>query len=45
MNLFTSHTSISATNGKFGERKFSIEMSRVYPRPRIISVKSDKQRT
>lgn len=39
-NLFTSHTRISATRGKFGFRKFVNEMIREYPKTRMISVKS-----
>ncbi len=37
---FTSQMRTSATRGKFGDLKFSMEMRRGYPRARIISVKS-----
>lgn len=43
-NRFTSHINISATNWKFGLRKFSMEIRRVYPRALIISVKSANTR-
>lgn len=38
--LFTSHFNTSATNGKLGFLKFSMDMRRTYPSPLIISVKS-----
>ena len=39
-NLFTNQIRISATKVKFGDLKFSMDISRGYPRARIISVKS-----
>ena len=41
--LSTSHFKTSATSGKFGERKFSMEINLGYPRALIISVKSAEQ--
>lgn len=38
--LLTSHCNISFTKGKFGNLKFSNEMSLGYPKARIISVKA-----
>ena len=37
---FTSHIRTSATRGKFGDLKFSIDINLGYPKARIISVKS-----
>lgn len=38
--LLTSHCNISVTKGKFGNLKFSNEMSLGYPKALIISVKA-----
>ncbi len=43
-HLLISHAIISATRGKLGVLKFSIEMSRGYPNALIISVKSIQNR-
>lgn len=39
--LFTSHFNTSATSGKFGFLKFSMEINRGYPSALVISVKSE----
>lgn len=44
-NLFTSQTKISATKGKFGVRKFAMDINLGYPSILIVSVKSVEYRT